>query len=32
MIDLLTADEISALDTIAAKVIAHLASQVPAEG
>jgi DNA-binding MarR family transcriptional regulator len=31
MIDLLTADEISALDSIAAKVIAHLASQVPAE-
>ena len=31
MIDLLTADEIAALDTIAAKVIAHLASQVPAE-
>jgi DNA-binding MarR family transcriptional regulator len=31
MIDLLTASEIAALDTIAAKVIAHLTSQVPAE-
>ena len=31
MIDLLSAGEIAALDTIAAKVIAHLASQVPAE-
>ena len=30
-IDLLTADEVAALDTIAGKVIAHLASEVPTE-
>lgn len=31
MIDLLTADEVASLDTIAAKVITHLAGQVPEE-
>ena len=31
MIDLLTADEVAALDTIAAKVITHLAGQVPTD-
>jgi len=31
MIDLLTADEVAALDTIAAKVITHLAGEVPTE-
>jgi DNA-binding MarR family transcriptional regulator len=31
MIDLLTAAEVAALDTIAGKVIVHLASEVPAE-
>ena len=30
MIDLLTADEVAALDTIAGKVITHLTGQVPA--
>jgi DNA-binding MarR family transcriptional regulator len=31
MIDLLTADEVAALDTIAGKVITHLAGEVPNE-
>lgn len=31
MIDLLTPDEVTALDTIAAKVVSHLAGAVPAE-
>jgi DNA-binding MarR family transcriptional regulator len=31
MIDLLTADEVAALDTIAGKVITHLAGQVPTD-
>jgi len=31
MIDLLTADEVAALDTIAAKVIIHLAGHVPTD-
>ena len=31
MIDLLTADEVAVLDTIAAKVITHLAGEVPTE-
>ena len=31
MIDLLTAEEIAALDTIAGKVVTHLAGQVPTE-
>jgi DNA-binding MarR family transcriptional regulator len=31
MIDLLTEDEIAALDAIAAKVITHLAADTPAE-
>jgi DNA-binding MarR family transcriptional regulator len=31
MIDLLTADEVAALDTIAAKVITRLAGQVPTD-
>ena len=31
MIDLLTAHEIAALDTIAGKVITHLAGEVPTE-
>jgi hypothetical protein len=31
MIDLLTAEEIAALDAIAGKVITHLAGEVPAE-
>jgi len=31
MIDLLTAEELAALDSIAGKVITHLAGEVPAE-